>query len=66
MLREKVLRDLPHGAVGVRVTPYDSFDSALYGGITAETWLQPGIQRAAVADQQASFYKKRDPRGWSR
>jgi acyl-CoA reductase-like NAD-dependent aldehyde dehydrogenase len=63
VLREKVLRDLPHGAVGVRVTPYDAFDSALYGGITAETWLQPGVQRAAVADHQASFYKKRDPEG---
>ena len=36
---------------------------ALYGGITAETWLQPGIKRADVADHQASFYKKRDPEG---
>jgi acyl-CoA reductase-like NAD-dependent aldehyde dehydrogenase len=63
VLREKLLRDLPHGAVGVRVTPYDPFDSALYGGITAETWLQPGIGRAAVADHQASFYKRRDPEG---
>ena len=40
VLREKLFRDLPHGAVGVRVAPYDSFDAALYGGITAETWLQ--------------------------
>ncbi len=63
VLREKLLRDLPHGAVGMRVTPYDAFDTALYGGITAETWLQPGIARSSVADHQASFYKKRDPEG---
>ena len=47
----------------MRVTPYDAFDTALYGGITAETWLQPGIARSSVADHQASFYKKRDPEG---
>jgi hypothetical protein len=63
VLREKLFRDLPHGAVAVKVTPYDPFDSALYGGITAETWLQPGIQRGAIAERQASFYKKRDPEG---
>ncbi len=63
VLREKHFRDLPHGALGVRVTPYDSFDAALYGGITAETWLQPGVKRTDVAEHQASFYKKRDPEG---
>jgi acyl-CoA reductase-like NAD-dependent aldehyde dehydrogenase len=63
VLREKLFRDLPHGAVGVRVAPYDSFDAALYGGITAETWLQPGISRSDVAQHQASFYKKREPLG---
>jgi acyl-CoA reductase-like NAD-dependent aldehyde dehydrogenase len=63
VLREKNFRDLPHGAVGVRVTPYDAFDGALYGGITAESWLQPGIKRADVAGRQASFYKQRDPAG---
>jgi acyl-CoA reductase-like NAD-dependent aldehyde dehydrogenase len=56
-------RDLAHGAVAVRVAPYDSFDSALYGGLSAETWLQPGIGRADVAARQASFYKKTDPEG---
>ena len=39
VLADKALRDLAHGAVAVRVTPYDSFDGALYGGIHAETWL---------------------------
>jgi aldehyde dehydrogenase (NAD(P)+) len=63
LLREKTLRDLPHGAVAVRVTPSDGFDTALYGGMSAETWLQPGIARSQVKDHQASFYKKRDPEG---
>jgi hypothetical protein len=63
VLREKLFRDLPHGAVGVRVTPFDAFDSALYGGITAETWLQPEVKRGDVANHVASFYKKRDPEG---
>jgi Aldehyde dehydrogenase family len=63
VMRDKVLRDLAHGAVAVRVTPGDSFDAALYGGITAETWLKPGIARSAVGEHQASFYKKRDPEG---
>jgi len=59
------IRDLEHGAVGVRVTPYDAFDSALYGGLSAETWLQPGIRReeVMVGSRQASFYRKRDPEG---
>jgi hypothetical protein len=63
VLADKVLRDLDHGAVAVRVTPYDSFDGALYGGIRAETWLQPGIRRSEVRAHQASFYKKKEPEG---
>jgi Aldehyde dehydrogenase family len=63
VLRDKQLRDLANGAVAVRVTPLDAFDSALYGGISAETWLQPGIRRGDVGGHQASFYKKRDPEG---
>ena len=45
--------------------PYDGFDAALYGGISAETWLQPGIRRADVVagGHQASFYRRRTPRG---
>jgi aldehyde dehydrogenase (NAD(P)+) len=65
VIHEKSLRDLAHGAVAMRVTPLDGFDAALYGGITAETWLQPGIGRGQVGAgaHQASFYKKRDPEG---
>jgi hypothetical protein len=62
-LEDKRMRDLPHGALGIRVAPYDSFDAALYGGITGETWMQKGIGRADVPNHQASFYKKKNPEG---
>jgi hypothetical protein len=59
------VRELGHGGVGVRVMPYDGFDAALYGGLSAETWLQPGTRRADVLSggRQASFYRKKDPEG---
>jgi aldehyde dehydrogenase (NAD(P)+) len=63
VLADKRLHDLAHGAVGIRVAPYDGFDGALYGGITGETRLKAGIGRGDVAAHQASFYKKKDPEG---
>jgi acyl-CoA reductase-like NAD-dependent aldehyde dehydrogenase len=57
------LRDLPSGAVAARVTPYDGYDSVMFAGFTAETWLRPGIRRSEVSDHQASFYKTRDAEG---
>jgi hypothetical protein len=59
------VRELAHGGVGVRVLPYDGFDAALYGGLSAETWLQPGTRRADVLSgaHQASFYRKKDAEG---
>jgi hypothetical protein len=63
VLEDSRITDLPHGAVSVRVAPYDKFDGALYGGMSGETWLQPGIRRGDVPNHQASFYKKKDPEG---
>jgi aldehyde dehydrogenase (NAD(P)+) len=63
VLADKRIEDLAHGAVGIRVAPYDTFDGVLYGGITGESWLQPGIRRGDVPAHQASFYKKKDPEG---
>jgi hypothetical protein len=62
-LADKDIFELPHGAVGVRVTPYDTYDGALYGGLSAETWLQKGVARTDVEKHQASFYKQRSPEG---
>ncbi len=63
LLREKCIRDLPDGAISVRVTPYDGFDAAMFAGFTAETWLRPNVRRGQVAEHQASFYKRSDPEG---
>jgi hypothetical protein len=62
-LPKKHMRELDHGAVAVRVTPYDGFDAALYGGLLAESWLEAGIRIDDVPARQASFYKKKDPEG---
>ncbi|HVU03579.1 MAG TPA: aldehyde dehydrogenase family protein [Polyangiaceae bacterium] len=62
-LPEGGIHELPSGALGIRVAPYDKFDGVLYGGITGETWLLPGIARKDVPEHQASFYKKKDPAG---
>jgi len=63
VIADKKVRDLSHGAVAIEVAPYDAFDAALYGGITAETWLQQGIDRGAIEGHQASFFRKSDPQG---
>jgi aldehyde dehydrogenase (NAD(P)+) len=63
VIEQKAMRDLAHGATGIRVSPYDSFDPALYAGISAETWLLPGVRRADVPGHQASFYKQKAPEG---
>jgi aldehyde dehydrogenase (NAD(P)+) len=60
----KRMRDLGHGATAIRVAPYDSYDGALYGGVSAETWLLPGVRRGDVGGHQASFYKQKAPEGY--
>ncbi|HEX4337534.1 MAG TPA: aldehyde dehydrogenase family protein [Polyangiaceae bacterium] len=59
----KRMRDLAHGATAIRVAPFDAYDAALYGGLSAETWLLPGVRRGDVAGHQASFYKQKVPEG---
>jgi acyl-CoA reductase-like NAD-dependent aldehyde dehydrogenase len=63
LIEPKRMRDLAHGATAIRVTPFDAYDSALYGGLTAETWLLPGVRRGDVSGHQASFYKQKVPEG---
>ncbi|HEX3594768.1 MAG TPA: aldehyde dehydrogenase family protein, partial [Polyangiaceae bacterium] len=63
VIEPKRMRDLAHGATAIRVAPYDAYDSALYGGLSAETWLLPGVRRGDVSGHQASFYKQKVPEG---
>ncbi len=63
LIEDKRISDLPHGAIAIRVTPYDAYDGALYGGMSAETWLMPGIRKVDLSFHQASFYKQKAPEG---
>jgi acyl-CoA reductase-like NAD-dependent aldehyde dehydrogenase len=62
-LDAKRIADAPHGGLSIGVAPYDKFDSALYGGLSGDTWLKEGISRSEVGANQAVFYDKRDPEG---
>lgn len=59
----RTVRELSSGAVAIELVPYDAYDSALYGGLSAEVRMQSGIRREALAEHQASFYKKESPQG---
>jgi acyl-CoA reductase-like NAD-dependent aldehyde dehydrogenase len=63
IIDDKRITDLSHGAISIKVAPYDGFDAALYAGLTAETWLLPGVRRGELGAHQASFYKKKAPEG---
>lgn len=49
-------RVLPNGRVAAPVMPHDFYDRLLYGGISAEVWMQPGVTLEALAATQALAY----------
>lgn len=51
------------GQVAVRVFPGDLIDRVLYGGFTAEVWMQDGITPENLHDNIAGFYREPTPRG---
>jgi acyl-CoA reductase-like NAD-dependent aldehyde dehydrogenase len=57
------IREAPNGALSVGVAPYDGYDGALYGGLSGETWLEPGVARDDIPKNQAVFYDRKDPEG---
>jgi acyl-CoA reductase-like NAD-dependent aldehyde dehydrogenase len=62
-LDRKRIRRGPHGGLAVGVVPYDAFDGAVAGGLSGETWLEPGIEEAELPANQAVFYDQREPEG---
>ncbi len=48
---------LPNGQLRARVFPVDRYDSLIFMGMTADVWLQPGISRNDLLDNQAQFYR---------
>ena len=49
--------------VAVQVFPQSLYDRIFYSGITAEVWMQPGIDAEGLAATQAVAYKAEDPQG---
>jgi len=58
------VRTLPNGQVSAQVFPVDVFDRIFYSGVTAETWMEPGVTVASLPETQAVAYH--DPQGTAR
>ena len=43
--------------IAVQVMPATTFDKILYGGMTGEVWMEPGVDEAQVQATQALLYK---------
>lgn len=53
-------RHKPGRRIAVQVLPANTFDKILYGGITAEVWMEPGVTEADVQATQAEIYRSPD------
>lgn len=51
------------GRVVAQVFPAGAYDRALFTGIRAEVWMQPGVTRRTLPQAMASFYRERAPAG---
>ena len=47
------VRHKPGDRIAIQVVPGSSFDKVLYGGITGEVWMEPGVDEANVQATQA-------------
>lgn len=51
------LRELPNGQLAVKVLPRTMWDRLLLSGVSAEVWMQPGVNRRNLARHTASAYE---------
>jgi aldehyde dehydrogenase (NAD(P)+) len=54
---------LPNGQVAIDVFPTTLDERILYSGITAQVWMEPGVDIADLPDLTASFYRDPSPVG---
>jgi hypothetical protein len=47
---------LPSGQVSARVFPGDLYDRILYGGISADVWMEPGVTPESLPSTMATIY----------
>lgn len=57
------IRSVAADQVAAQVFPQDLYDRIFYGGITAEVWMQPGLDAASLPSTQAVAYKTEHPKG---
>ena len=50
----------PDQRIAIQVLPANAFDRILYRGVTAEVWMEPGIDEAQVRATQAECYATPD------
>ena len=55
------LRDLPNGQLAARVLPHSLWDHLLLSGVTLDVWMQPGVNRANLAEHTAAIYDPNSP-----
>jgi len=51
------VRHKPGQRIAVQVVPASMFDKILYGGVTGEVWMEPGVDEKEVQATQAEVYK---------
>jgi acyl-CoA reductase-like NAD-dependent aldehyde dehydrogenase len=51
------VRHKPGDRIAIQVVPGSVFDKLLYGGITGEVWMEPGVDEAQVQATQAQVYR---------
>jgi aldehyde dehydrogenase (NAD(P)+) len=61
---ERAVRTRPDGQVVVDVFPVDNADRILLNGLHAEVWMEPGVTRANLRENTASFYARVRPKGF--
>ncbi|MGZ6299189.1 MAG: aldehyde dehydrogenase family protein [Candidatus Limnocylindria bacterium] len=54
---------LPDGRASARVMPFDRFDRLMYPRVTADVWMQEGVNADAVPATQAMAYRQPDGGG---
>ncbi|MEM7605820.1 MAG: aldehyde dehydrogenase family protein [Myxococcota bacterium] len=54
---------LPSGQVVAQVFPTDNLDKILFGGFTAEVWMDPELKKEELRDSMAVFYREAKPEG---
>ena len=48
---------LPNGQVAARVFPQTTYDGLFFTGLTADVWMEPGVTKKNLRENQASIYR---------